>query len=134
MSSSSKQADPSDTAFKSSVVGKHCAKARFCSNRPMSCPLLKTILGRVWGVADNNWGVEIKFSNNKSSFLVFSFKLAQDLNRVLNKSPWFLTYGALILERMENLSCDWEKELLHFPISGRVLHLPSRSITQGNLV
>uniref|UniRef100_A0A803PC24 Zinc knuckle CX2CX4HX4C domain-containing protein n=1 Tax=Cannabis sativa TaxID=3483 RepID=A0A803PC24_CANSA len=99
----------------------------------MSRPLLKTILGRVWGIADNNWGVEMKFSNNKSSFLVFSFKSAQDLNRILNKSPWFLNYGTLILERMENLPCDWEKELLRFPISGRVLHLPSRSLTQGNL-
>ncbi|KAF4404639.1 hypothetical protein G4B88_006025 [Cannabis sativa] len=99
----------------------------------MSRPLLKTILGRVWGIADNNWGVEIKFSNNKSSFLVFSFKSAQDLNRILNKSPWFLNYGTLILERMENLPCDWEKELLRFLISGQVLHLPSRSITQGNL-
>uniref|UniRef100_A0A803QN76 Reverse transcriptase domain-containing protein n=1 Tax=Cannabis sativa TaxID=3483 RepID=A0A803QN76_CANSA len=87
------------------VVGGHCAKARFCSNRPMSHPLLKTILGRVWGIADNKWGVDIKFSNNKSSFLVFSFKSAQDLNRILIKSP-----------------------------CGRILHLPSRSITQGNLV
>ncbi|KAF4393869.1 hypothetical protein F8388_018360 [Cannabis sativa] len=117
-----------------SVVGEHCAKARLCSNRPMSRPLLKTILGRVWGVADNNWGVEIKFNNNKSSFLVFSFKSAQDLNRILNKCPWLLNYGTLILERMENLPCDWKKELLRFPISGRVLHLPSRSITKGNLV
>uniref|UniRef100_A0A803PQ16 DUF4283 domain-containing protein n=1 Tax=Cannabis sativa TaxID=3483 RepID=A0A803PQ16_CANSA len=116
-----------------SVVGEHCTKAKFCSNRPMSRPLLKTILGRVWGIADKNWGVEIKVSNNKSSFLVFSFKSGQDLNRILNKSPWLLNYGTLILERMENLPCDWEKELLCFPISGRVLYLPSRSITQGNI-
>ncbi|KAF4364528.1 hypothetical protein G4B88_012110, partial [Cannabis sativa] len=118
----------------SSVVGEHCAKARICSNRPMSRPLLKTILGRVWGIADNNWGVEIKFNNNHSSFLVFSFKSAEDLNRILNKSPWFLNYGTLILERMVNLPCDWEQELLRFPIIGRVLHLPSCSITKGNLV
>ncbi|KAF4402972.1 hypothetical protein G4B88_010424 [Cannabis sativa] len=86
------------------VVGGHCAKARFCSNRPMSHPLLKTILGRVWGIADNKWGVEIKFSNNKSSFLdgVFASRLGKGINAI--------------------------------PISGRILHLPSRSITQGNLV
>uniref|UniRef100_A0A803Q7N5 Reverse transcriptase n=1 Tax=Cannabis sativa TaxID=3483 RepID=A0A803Q7N5_CANSA len=28
------------------VAGGHCAKGRFCSNKPMSRPLLKTILGR----------------------------------------------------------------------------------------
>ncbi|KAF4389925.1 hypothetical protein G4B88_003408 [Cannabis sativa] len=116
------------------VARGHCAKAKFCSNRPMSRPLLKTILGRVWEIADNKWGVEIKFSNKNSSFLVFTFKSAQDLNIILGKSPWFLNYGTLILERMESLPQDWEKELLRFPISGCVLHLPSRSITQSNLI
>ncbi|KAF4353537.1 hypothetical protein G4B88_030172 [Cannabis sativa] len=115
------------------VAGGHCAKARFCSNRPMSRPLLKTILGRVWGIADNKWGVEIKHANKHSSFLLFTFKCAQELNRILGKSPWFLNYGTLILERMESFPQDWEKELLRFPICGRVLHLPSRSITQSNL-
>ncbi|KAF4395942.1 hypothetical protein F8388_013111 [Cannabis sativa] len=92
-----------------------------------------TILGRVWGIADNNWGVEIKHNNKQSSFLVFTFKSAQDLNRILGKNPWFLNYGTLILERMTSLPQDWEKELLRFPICGRVYHLPSRSITQSNL-
>ncbi|KAF4369473.1 hypothetical protein G4B88_029571 [Cannabis sativa] len=81
------------------VAGGHCAKGRFCSNKPMSRPLLKTILGRVWGIADNKWGVEIKHINKQSSFLVFTFKSAQDLNRILGKNPWFLNYGTLILER-----------------------------------
>ncbi|KAF4369456.1 hypothetical protein F8388_001878 [Cannabis sativa] len=81
------------------VAGGHCAKGRFCSNKPMSRPLLKTILGRVWGIADKKWGVEIKHSNKQSSFLVFTFKSAQDLNRILGKNPWFLNYGTLILER-----------------------------------
>ncbi|KAF4381240.1 hypothetical protein G4B88_015506 [Cannabis sativa] len=115
------------------VAGGQCAKGRFCSNKPMSRPLLKTILGRVWGIADNNWGVEIKHNNKQSSFLVFTFKSAQDLNRILGKNPWFLNYGTLILERMTSLPQDWEKELLRFPICGRVYHLPSRSITQSNL-
>ncbi|KAF4385018.1 hypothetical protein F8388_010616 [Cannabis sativa] len=100
----------------------------------MSHPLLKTIPGRVWGISDRDWGVEIKLITNNSSFLVFSFKSAQDLYRILFKSPWFLNNGTLILERMESIPQDWEKELLRFPISGRVLHLPARSITQENLV
>ncbi|KAF4358384.1 hypothetical protein G4B88_008544, partial [Cannabis sativa] len=116
------------------VAGGHCAKARLCSNRPMSRNLLKTILGRVWGIADNKWGVEIKYNTKDSSFLVFSFKSSQDLNRILSKNHWFLNHGTLILAWMESLPQDWEQKLLRFPISGRVLHLPSRSITQRNLV
>ncbi|KAF4346609.1 hypothetical protein F8388_011696 [Cannabis sativa] len=77
------------------VAGGHCAKARLCSNRPMSRNLLKTILGRVWGIADNKWGVEIKFSTKDSSFLVFSFKSSQDLNRILMDDGMDLESGSI---------------------------------------
>ncbi|KAF4347945.1 hypothetical protein G4B88_014952 [Cannabis sativa] len=92
-----------------SEVASFCAMGRFCSNRPLNRPLLKTILGRVWGVSDRDWGVEIKLSTKESSFLLFSFKSSQDLNRILSKNPWFLNNGFLIVERFDGIPHDWNK-------------------------
>ncbi|KAF4369319.1 hypothetical protein G4B88_020451 [Cannabis sativa] len=116
-----------------SEVESFCAMGRLCSNRPMNRPLLKTILGRIWGISEKDWGVEIKFSSKESSFLVFSFKSSQDLNRIINKNPWFLNNGFLIVERFNGIPHEWNKVLTRFPLSGRVLNLPPRSITQANL-
>ncbi|KAF4380736.1 hypothetical protein F8388_017090 [Cannabis sativa] len=49
---------------------KWLPSGRLCSNRPLNRPLLKTIMGRVWGVSDREWGVEIKLSTKESSFLI----------------------------------------------------------------
>uniref|UniRef100_A0A803QIL2 DUF4283 domain-containing protein n=1 Tax=Cannabis sativa TaxID=3483 RepID=A0A803QIL2_CANSA len=114
-------------------VASLCAMGRFCSNRPISRSLLKTILRRVWGIAEKDWGVEIKHTTKESSFLVFSFKSSQDLDRILTKNPWFLNNGLLIVERLEGIPLIWDKVLTRFPLSGRILQLPTRSITQGNL-
>ncbi|KAF4369030.1 hypothetical protein F8388_013359 [Cannabis sativa] len=114
-------------------VASFCAMGRFCSNRPISRSLLRTILGRVWGIADRNWGVEIKHTIKEASFLVFSFKSSQDLDRILTKNPWFLNNGLLIVERMIEMPTNWDKILTKFPLSGRILNLPTSSITQGNL-
>ncbi|KAF4384267.1 hypothetical protein G4B88_016833 [Cannabis sativa] len=110
-----------------------CAKGRLCSNRPMSRSLLKTILGRVWGINDKDWGVEIKCVVKESSFLVFSFKSSQDMNRILIKNPWFLNNGILIMERLDEIPQDWSSVLTSFPLTGRILRLPTRSITQMNM-
>ncbi|KAF4400621.1 hypothetical protein G4B88_023029 [Cannabis sativa] len=76
-----------------SEVASLCAMGRWCSTRPISRSLLKTILGRVWGISERNWSVEIKHTTKSASFLVFSFKSSQDLNRILIKNPWFLNNG-----------------------------------------
>uniref|UniRef100_A0A803PMU7 Reverse transcriptase domain-containing protein n=1 Tax=Cannabis sativa TaxID=3483 RepID=A0A803PMU7_CANSA len=110
-----------------------CAMGRFCANRPINRSLLRTILGRVWGIDEKDWGVEIKHTIKEASFLVFSFKSSQDLDRILTKNPWFLNNGLLIVERMAGIPSNWEEVLTKFPLSGRVLQLPTRSITQGNL-
>ncbi|KAF4353933.1 hypothetical protein F8388_008571 [Cannabis sativa] len=90
-----------------SAAASLCAMGCLCSNRPMSRSLLKTILGRVWGITDKDWGVEIKFIDKESSFWVFSFKSSQDLNRILTKNPWFLNNGILIMERLDEIPQDW---------------------------
>ncbi|KAF4389836.1 hypothetical protein G4B88_024117 [Cannabis sativa] len=115
------------------TVENLCAIGRLITNRSMSRSLLRTILGRVWGISKKNWGIEIKLTTKESMFLVFSFKSTQDLNRILTKNPWFLNNGTLVLERMNKFSLDWESELTRFLISGRILHLPTRSITQRNM-
>uniref|UniRef100_A0A803P4U9 Reverse transcriptase domain-containing protein n=1 Tax=Cannabis sativa TaxID=3483 RepID=A0A803P4U9_CANSA len=114
-------------------VGKLCAIGRLCSNRTMNRSLIKTILGRVWGLPDKDWGVEIKYHSRNSIFLVFSFKSSQDLNRILLKNPWFLSNGTLILDRMNGLPSNWENCLSRIQLSGRILSLPPKSITQKNL-
>ncbi|KAF4375821.1 hypothetical protein F8388_014543 [Cannabis sativa] len=116
-----------------SEVNALCAMGRWCSNRPMSRSLLRTILGRVWGISDKEWTVEIKFTMAAASLLVFSFKSTKDLNRILAKNPWFLNNGILIMERFNGTPQNWEICLTKFPISGRILNLPARSITKGNL-
>ncbi|KAF4367028.1 hypothetical protein G4B88_016740 [Cannabis sativa] len=116
-----------------SEVNALCAMGRWCSNRPMSRSLLRTILGRVWGISDKEWTVEIKFTMVAASFLVFSFKSTKDLNRILAKNRWFLNNGILIMERFNGTPQNWEIFLTKFPISGRILNLPARSITKGNL-
>ncbi|KAF4346392.1 hypothetical protein F8388_024935 [Cannabis sativa] len=116
-----------------SEVNALCAMGRWCSNRPMSRSLLRTILGRVWGISDKEWTVKIKFTMTAASFLVFSFKSTKDLNRILAKNPWFLNNGILIMERFNGTPPNWEICLTKFPISGRILNLPACSITKGNL-
>ncbi|KAF4362410.1 hypothetical protein F8388_012202 [Cannabis sativa] len=107
---------------------------RLCSNRSMNRSLIKTILGRMWGLSERSWGVEIKHSLRNFTFLVFSFKSTQDLNRILLKSPWFLNHGTLILDRMREIPTNWEKTLSRTQLSGRILSVPPRAITQKNLV
>uniref|UniRef100_A0A803NUL6 Endonuclease/exonuclease/phosphatase domain-containing protein n=1 Tax=Cannabis sativa TaxID=3483 RepID=A0A803NUL6_CANSA len=114
-------------------VNSLCAMGRWVSNRPMSRSLLRTILGRVWGISEKEWNVEIKFTSKEASFLVFTFKSSQDLNRIVIKNPWFLTNGTLILERLDGIPQIWENSLTKFPLSGRIFNLPPRSITKGNL-
>ncbi|KAF4401699.1 hypothetical protein G4B88_000747 [Cannabis sativa] len=114
-------------------VGKLCAIGRLCSNRTMNRSLIKTILGRVWGLPEKVWGVEIKHTSMNAIFLVFSFKSSQDLNRILIKNPWFLNNGTLILERMKEIPSNWESCLSRIQLSGRILSLPPKLITQKNL-
>ncbi|KAF4372215.1 hypothetical protein F8388_002220 [Cannabis sativa] len=114
-------------------VNSLCAMGRWVSNRPMSRSLLRTIRGRVWGISEKEWNVEIKFTSKEASFLVFTFKSSQDLNRIVIKNPWFLTNGTLILERLDGIPQIWENSLTKFPLSGRIFNLPPRSITKGNL-
>ncbi|KAF4382137.1 hypothetical protein G4B88_009427 [Cannabis sativa] len=88
---------------------------------------------KVWGIAEKDWGVEIKHTIKEASFLVFSFKSSQDLDRILTKNPLLLNNGLLIVERMTEIPLNWDKVLTNFPLSGRILHIPTSSITQGNL-
>ncbi|KAF4363590.1 hypothetical protein F8388_002131 [Cannabis sativa] len=110
-----------------------CAIGRLCSNRTMNRSFIKTILSRVWGLSEKVWGVEIKHTSKNAIFLVFSFKSSQDLNRILIKNPWFLNNGTLILERMKEIPLNWDSCLSRIQLSGRILSLPPKSITQRNL-
>ncbi|KAF4389856.1 hypothetical protein G4B88_024137 [Cannabis sativa] len=99
----------------------------------MNRSFIKTILSRVWGLSEKVWGVEIKHTSKNAIFLVFSFKSSQDLNRILIKNPWFLNNGTLILERMKEIPLNWDSCLSRIQLSGRILSLPPKSITQRNL-
>ncbi|KAF4363981.1 hypothetical protein F8388_000564 [Cannabis sativa] len=97
-----------------SEAGKSCLLGRFCSNKNMNRSLIRTILGRVWGLAEVDWGVKIKRVTTEASFMIFSFKNETDLTRII------LT--------------KWEDELKRFPLTGRVLNLPTKSITRNNML
>ncbi|KAF4382755.1 hypothetical protein G4B88_021538 [Cannabis sativa] len=117
-----------------SEVGKSCLLGRFCSNKNMNRNLIRTILGRVWGLAEVDWGVKIKKVTTEASFLIFSFKNESDLSRIVNKSPWMLNNGVLILQRFSKLPSKWEEEMNRFPLMGRVLNLPTKAITKNNML
>ncbi|KAF4377555.1 hypothetical protein G4B88_006835 [Cannabis sativa] len=117
-----------------SELGKFCAMGRLCSHRSMNRSLIKTILGRMWGLSERSWGVEIKHSLRNFTFLVFSFKSTQDLNIILLKSPWFLNHVTLIFDRMTEIPTNWEKTLSRIHLSGQILSVPPMAITQKNLV
>uniref|UniRef100_A0A803P0E5 Uncharacterized protein n=1 Tax=Cannabis sativa TaxID=3483 RepID=A0A803P0E5_CANSA len=53
-----------------SEVGKYCLMGRFCSNKSINRVLIRTILGRVWGLAEVDWGVKIKRITTEATFLV----------------------------------------------------------------
>ncbi|KAF4350809.1 hypothetical protein F8388_002894 [Cannabis sativa] len=99
----------------------------------MNMTLIRTILGRVWGLSEVDWGVKIKKSTTEATFMVFSFKKEGDLFRIVNKSPWLLNNGILILQRLTKIPTKWEIELNRFPLTGRVLNLPTRSISARNM-
>uniref|UniRef100_A0A803P3X8 Reverse transcriptase domain-containing protein n=1 Tax=Cannabis sativa TaxID=3483 RepID=A0A803P3X8_CANSA len=119
---------------KEAEVGKSCLMGRLCSNKSMNRTLIRTILGRIWGLAEVDWGVKIKRTTTEASFLIFSFKRGEDLTRILNKSPWMLNNGVLILQRFTKTPSKWEEELNRFPLTGRVLNLPTKSITRNNML
>ncbi|KAM6590326.1 hypothetical protein CsatA_012931 [Cannabis sativa] len=119
---------------KETEVGKSCLMGRFCSNKTLNKTLIQTILGRVWGLAEVDWGVKIKRATTEATFMIFSFKNENDLTRILNKSPLLLNNGILILQRLSKIPSKWEGELTRFPLSGRVLNLPTRSITRSNMI
>ncbi|KAF4393721.1 hypothetical protein G4B88_007707 [Cannabis sativa] len=115
-------------------VGKSCLLGRFCSNKTMNRTLIRTILGRVWRLAEVDWGVKIKKVTTEASFMIFSFKNEEDLKRIVNKSPWMLNNGVLILQRFTKMPSKWEEELKRFPLTGRVLNLPTKLITRNNML
>ncbi|KAF4366213.1 hypothetical protein F8388_014931 [Cannabis sativa] len=119
---------------KEAEVGKSCLMGRLCSNKSMNRTLIRTILGRIWGLAEVDWGVKIKHTTTEASFLIFSFKRGEDLTRILTKSPWMLNNGVLILQRFTKTPSKWEEELNRFPLKGRVLNLPTKSITRNNML
>ncbi|KAF4366379.1 hypothetical protein F8388_018827 [Cannabis sativa] len=119
---------------KETEVGNSCLMGRFCSNKTLNKTLIRTILGRVWGLAEVDWGVKIKRAKTEATFMIFSFKNKNDLTRIVNKSPWLLNNGILILQRLSKIPSKWEGELTRFPLSGRVLNLPTRSITRSNMI
>ncbi|KAM6586077.1 hypothetical protein CsatB_013079 [Cannabis sativa] len=53
-----------------SEVGKYCLMGRFCSNKSINRVLIRTILGRVWGLAEVDWEVKIKRITTEATFLV----------------------------------------------------------------
>ncbi|KAF4347336.1 hypothetical protein G4B88_028841 [Cannabis sativa] len=55
-------------------VGNSCLMGRFCTTKNLNRALIRTILGRVWGLAKVDWGVKIKKVTTEASFLIFSFK------------------------------------------------------------
>ncbi|KAF4365088.1 hypothetical protein G4B88_018268 [Cannabis sativa] len=119
---------------KESEVGKSCLLGRLCSNKNMNRNLIRTILGRIWGLAEVDWGVKIKKVTTEASFLIFSFKNESDLARIEKKSLWLLNNGVLILQKFSKLPTKWEEELKRFPLTGRVLNLPTKSITRNNML
>ncbi|KAF4396761.1 hypothetical protein F8388_004729 [Cannabis sativa] len=96
--------------------------------------LIRSILGRVWGLAEVDWGVKIKRVTTEAMFMIFSFKNENDLKRIVKKSPWLLNNGVLILQRLSKIPTKWEDELTRFPLAGRVLNLPTISITRNNML
>ncbi|KAF4358239.1 hypothetical protein G4B88_030543 [Cannabis sativa] len=119
---------------KESEVGKSCLLGRFCSNKNMNRNLIRTILGRIWGLDEVDWGVKIKKATTDATFMIFSFKNEADLARIEKRSPWLLNNGVLILQKFSKLPTKWEEELKCFPLTGRVLNLPTKSITRNNML
>ncbi|KAF4391526.1 hypothetical protein F8388_008930 [Cannabis sativa] len=115
-------------------VGKSCLMGRFCSNKNVNRSLIRTILGRVWRLEEVDWGVKIKRITTEATFMVFSFKKENDLNRIIDKSPWLLNNGILLLQRFSKIPINWEREMTRFPLSGRVLNLPTKSISKNNMM
>ncbi|XP_060968456.1 uncharacterized protein LOC133036007 [Cannabis sativa] len=115
-------------------VGKSCLMGRFCSNKNVNRSLIRTILGRVWRLEEVDWGVKIKRITTEATFMVFSFKKENDLNQIIDKSPWLLNNGILLLQRFSKIPINWEGELTRFPLSGRVLNLPTKSISKNNMM
>uniref|UniRef100_A0A803QQ69 Reverse transcriptase n=1 Tax=Cannabis sativa TaxID=3483 RepID=A0A803QQ69_CANSA len=119
---------------KESEVGKSCLLGRFCSNKNMNRNLIRTILERIWGLDEVDWGVKIKKATTDATFMIFSFKNEADLARIEKRSPWLLNNGMLILQKFSKLPTKWEEELKRFPLTGRVLNLPTKSITRNNML
>ncbi|KAF4347301.1 hypothetical protein F8388_000613 [Cannabis sativa] len=115
-------------------VGKSCLMGRFCSNKNVNRSLIRTILGRVWRLEEVDWGVKIKRVTTEATFMVFSFKKENDLNRIIDKSPWLLNNGILLLQRFSKIPTNWEEEMTRFPLSGRVLNLLTKSISKNNMM
>ncbi|KAF4382110.1 hypothetical protein F8388_001255 [Cannabis sativa] len=99
-------------------IGKSCIIERLCTLKPFTRSLLKNILCRLWNLGELDWDLKIKKITYKALFLILSFKQNNTLERILERTPWVLNAGFLILERMNGIPTEWETTLTSFTISG----------------
>ncbi|KAF4372981.1 hypothetical protein F8388_011008 [Cannabis sativa] len=115
-------------------IGKLCLIGRLCTRKPFTRSLLKNILCRLCNLGELDWDLKIKKITDKALFLILSFKQNNTLERILGRTPWVLNAGFLILERMNGIPPDWETTLTSSTISGLVLNLPIKAITNTNML
>uniref|UniRef100_A0A803P1A2 CCHC-type domain-containing protein n=1 Tax=Cannabis sativa TaxID=3483 RepID=A0A803P1A2_CANSA len=114
------------------TISKFNLRGRLCTNSEHSRGFLKKVLGGIWRLKDAEWNIKIKEKFESGLFLTFTFASESIQSRILNRMPWYLSNGVLILGKMENSNESWRHDLTSFPIWGRAWGVPIDLLTTNN--
>ncbi|KAL5564162.1 hypothetical protein UlMin_027326 [Ulmus minor] len=105
---------------------------RLMTGKPWNKKLMSTILGRLWG-ADSGWALKILEQKGCNCYIALSFKDKELFYWVIEKRPWTLNGGVLLVDYWP-VSGDWEKASLnYYSCWGKAYGIPLKLLTENNV-
>ncbi|KAL5557420.1 hypothetical protein UlMin_039656 [Ulmus minor] len=115
-----------------SIVTEFSLVDRLLTRKPLNKKLMATILGRIWGV-DTGWSLKILDQKDRNCYIALFFKDKEMLYWVVEKRPWMLNGGLLLVEHWQ-MSREWENARLHcYSCWGKAYGIPLKLLSEENI-
>ncbi|KAL5562034.1 hypothetical protein UlMin_031781 [Ulmus minor] len=93
---------------------------------------MTTILGRIWGV-DTGWSPKILDQKNSNCYIALSFKDKEMFYWVVEKRPWLLNGGLLLVDNWP-VTGEWENARLNsYSCWGKEIRIPLKLLSDKNI-
>ncbi|KAL5578890.1 hypothetical protein UlMin_011332 [Ulmus minor] len=102
------------------------------TRKPWNKKLMTTILGRIWGV-DTGWSLRILDQKDSNCYIALSFKDKTLFYWVVEKRPWLLNGGVLLVDHWL-VSGDWENARLNcYSCWEKAFGIPLKLLSEKNI-